>query len=380
MAVLGARALIDLAIPTGLDSGEILKFELQDGRTAQQVIAEAAAMIGNINEELSQDYGGLMRFTEDQFARYRQGEGSRSMTPRKVEFKRADGVRSDTIGHMLPLHDYEDAVEWTPLYLRRAYETQINADLQLISDRWRNRVDYEIITRALTNTENSIGDSGYDVPWAIGTGMNVNFIPPQVGATQFDSDHTHFVVVDSSGDDGYDDLIEDMMLDLRHHGIGGTLVALVAFDDVAEYSTFSTSGEFVELNPAGLTVIAGSSSAPVRVTAGETDGIPGELFGYWKSKHYGVCELRSHDRVPSGYAFMTKSHGVKNARNGLAVRMEPGIGFGLRVSPQATSSINPELDFIKFEATHGVGVNDRINGVAGYIASAAESWVNPTIS
>ncbi len=378
MALLGARALIDLAIPTGLDGAEILKFQLQDGRTAQQVIAEAAAMIGNINEELNAQYGGLWQITEEQYARYAQGEAARSETPLKAEFKRADGVRAAEIGHMLRLLDYEDAVEWTPLYLRRAYPTQITADLQLIADRWRNRVDKDVIARALTNTEHAIGSLGYDVPWAIGTGVNVAYIPPQFGATIFDSTHTHFVVKDLDSD-GYDDLIEAMMAHLREHGHRGTLTALVAFDDVASYSAFSTSGEFVELNPAGLQIIAGSSSAPVRVASGETDGIPGELFGYWKSKHYGLCELRSHSRVPTGYALMTKSYGVGSPRNGLAVRTEPGIGFGLRVSPQVTSSINPELDYIKFEATHGVGVWDRTNGVAGYIASGASTWSNPSI-
>lgn len=378
MAVLGARALIDIAIPTGLDGGEILAFELQDGRTAQEVIAEAAAMIGDLNEELSQQYGGMWTITEDQYARYRQGEGSRSETPVKTEFKRADGVRSDTIGHMLRLIDYEDAVEWTPLYLRRAYGTQITADLQLISDRWRNRVDRDVITRALTTTEHAIGSSGYDVPWVHGTSGNVDYVPPQYGATEFASSHDHFVVEDDDSKD-YDDLMEDMMVHLRHHGFSGTLTALVAFDDVAEYSAFASSGEFVEINPAGLTVVSGSGNAPVRVTSGEADGIPGELFGYWKSPDYGLCELRSHSRVPTDYAFMFKSYGVSNARNPLATRTESGIGFGMRVSPQVTNSINPELDYLKFEATHGIGVNDRINGVAGYIYSTASSWSNPSI-
>lgn len=378
MPVLGPRALIDLAIPTGLDAGEILKFELQDGRSAEAVIAEAAAMIGSINEELAAFYGGLLQFTEDQYARYAQGEG-RSETPVKAEFKRADGVRADLIGHMLPLIDFEDAVEWTPLYLRRAYGSQITADLQLITDRWRNRVDKDIITRMLTNTENKIGEVGYDVPWAVGKGTNVNYIPPQHGATVFSGDHTHFAVMDAASK-GYDALMEEMMKELRHHGHRGTLVALVAFADVASYSAFNTTGQFVELNPAGLQIVAGSSSAPVRVVSGETDGVPGDLFGYWKSPHYGLCELRSHERVPSGYAFVTKSYGNKSPRNGLALRAEPGIGFGLRVSPQKTSSINPELAYIKFEATHGVGVNDRLNGVAGYIATGASEWVNPALS
>ncbi len=379
MALLGARALIDRAIGTGLDATEILKFQLQDGRTAEQVIGEAAAMIGDLNQQLLNQYGGLAYITERQYARYAQGESSRSETPVKSEFKRADGVRASMIGHMLPLNDYEDAVEWTPLYLRRAYGDDITADLQLITDRWRNRVDKDIITRALTNTENAIGSAGYDVGWAIGTGLNVNYIPPQYGATVFGTSHTHYVVKDDASLD-YDDLVEAMMANMREHGHMGNLSLLVAFADVAEYSAFTSAGLFVPLEPPNIQVVAGSASAPVRIAQGATDGIPGDLFGYWKSPHYGVAEIRSHARIPTDYAFMTKSYGINNPRNGLAIRTEPGVGFGLMVTPQRTQSINPELDYIKFEATHGVGVNDRINGVAGYIANGAASWVNPTIS
>lgn len=379
MALLGARALIDRAIPTGLDAGEILKFQLEDGRTAEQLIGEAAAMIGDLNTELNSLYGGLWYVTERQYSRYANGETARSQTPAKSEFKRADGVRSSMIGHMLPLNDYEDAVEWTPLYLRRAYGEDITADLQLITDRWRNRVDRDIFVRALTNTENAIGSAGYDVGWAIGTGVNVNYIPPQYGATIFGTSHTHYLVKDDSSLD-YDDLVESMMLEMRHHGHMGTLSLLVSFNDVAEYSAFTSAGLFVPLEPANVQVIAGSSSAPVRIITGATDGIPGDLFGYWKSPHYGLAEIRSHARIPTNYAYMTKSYGVNNPRNGLAVRTETGIGFGLMVTPMVTHSINPELDYIKFEATHGVGVNDRINGVAGYINAGASSWVNPSIA
>lgn len=379
MALLGARALIDRAIPTGIDGAEVLKFELADGRVAQQVIAEAAAMIGDVNTQVAALYGGLWYMTEKIWARNANGESARSQTPRKAEFKRADGVRASMIGHMFPINDYEDAVEWTPLYLRDAYGDDITADLQLIADRWRNRVDYDIVTRMLTNTENAIGSSGYDVPWAIGTGTNVNFIPPQHGATLFDSTHTHFKVYDDSSLD-YDDMVEGMMGELRHHGHMGTLSFLVAFADVAEYTAFTSAGLFVPLEPARLQVIAGSTSAPVRVISGETDGIPGDLFGYWKSPTYGLAELRSHARIPTDYAFATKSYGVNNPRNGLAVRTHPRGGFGLTVDPQVTNSINPELDYVLFKATHGVGVNDRINGVAGYIHNGSSTWTNPTIS
>lgn len=379
MALLGARALIDLAIPTGLDAGEILKFELQDGRTAEQLVGEAAAMIGDVNEELNRVYGGLWYITERQWARYAQGDSARSETPVKAEFKRADGVRASMIGHMLPLVDYEDAVEWTPLYLRRAYSDDLIADLQLITDRWKNRVDKGLITRALTNTENTIGSAGVDVGWAIGTGQTANFIPPQHGASIFTTSHTHYLYFDDASLD-YDDMVEGMMATMREHGITGTLTLMVAFADVAEYTAFTAAGLFVPLEPSNVTVVAGSTSAPVRIITGQTDGVPGDLIGYWKSPHYGLAEIRSHARIPTNYAWMTKSYGVNNPRNGLAVRTEPGIGFGLRVVPMVRRSINPELDFIQFEGTHGIGVNDRINGVAGYINTGANAWVNPTIS
>lgn len=379
MALLGARALVDRIIGTGLDASEILKFQMRDGRTAEEIVLEAATIIGDINEELNQDYGGLWFNTERDYSRYAQGEGSRSMTPRKAEFKRADGVRAAMIGHMLPLHDNEDAVEWTKLYLRDAYAEDITADLQLISDRWRNRVDHDVVKRALTNTENAIGQAGYDVGWAIGTGMNVNYIPPQYGATQFDSSHTHFIVKDDSSAD-YDDLVENMMKEMRHHGHMGMLSLIVAEADVAEYSAFQSAGLFVPLTPPGIQIISGNTNSPVFTVTGEINGIPGELFGYWKSPNYGLAEIRSHARFPSDYAWITKSYGVNNARNGLALRTHPSQGFGLRVDPRVTSSINPELDFILFDATHGVGVNDRTNGVAGYIANSASSWVNPSIN
>jgi hypothetical protein len=76
---------------------------------------------------------------------------------------------------------------------------------------------------------------------------------------------------------------------------------------------------------------------------------------------------------------MTKSYGLNDPRNGLAVREEPGVGFGMQVKPKMTDDAVRQLKRIAFEATHGVGVNDRTNGVAGYIADSASQYVEPTI-
>lgn len=377
MAVLGARALINLAIPTGLDGSKILQIQLRDGRTAQQVIAEAAAVVGQVNTDLANLYSGLWYITENFYAIYRQGESSRSETPLKSEFVMADAVRSDTIGHMLPMFDYEDAVAWTPLYLRRAYSSHLTADLQLIAERWKNRVAKQLWTRSLTDNENAIEDSttGYDVGWAIGTGTNVDYIPPQYSNKVFTTSHTHYKYLDDDSND-WGDLLEDMVEELRHHGFGGRLVCFVSGDDVAEWTALT---EFVELNPSGVTVVAGNSSAPIRVAAGENEGLPGEPFGYVKDDR-GLVELRFDYRVPTNYCFLTRTYGPNNPMNALAVRVEEGMGFGLQVKPTVTNHLNPELESVTFEGTHGIGVNDRIKGVAGYLASGAAAWVDATVS
>jgi hypothetical protein len=368
--------LLDIAIPDGVDAGEVFRFNLQDGMSAQDVIGRAATLVGAVNESLMTQYGGLLYLTNRLFARYRQGESSRRMTPKKSEFAGADPVRSDLIGHMLPQNDYEDATAWTPLYLRDADREQIDADLFLVAESWRNRIDYDVINRMLTTTENQIGDSGYDVPWAIGTGVNVAYIPPQWGAHQFDSTHTHFEYVNSStsGND-HATLLNAMADELRHHGHTGRLVALVSDSDLDSYAALD---KFVELNPAGFQIITGGDDE-IRTVTGEMQGVPGELFGYFKATR-GIVELRYHGRIPANYAFMTRSYGVNSPMNGLAIREHARVGFGLQVKPQITRDIRPELEMVKFTGTHGVGVNDRTNGVAGYIADGASAYVNPTIS
>lgn len=376
MGIIGPRASVDLALPSGIDTSRIFNFQNRSGMNAQEIISRAAAAIGEANEAVMARWQGMIFMTKSLFAYYAQGSGSRTETPVKTEFKRADGVRSDASGHMLPFRDFEDALSWTPLYLRDAYEEQINADVSLIGDRWFNRVDKEIVTRILTTTENAIG-TGYDVPWAIGTGTNVNFIPTQYGTNTFTSSHTHFYAAAGSvSATSVATMLDAMVLQLRHHGHSGTLVALVSETDLASYTGIA-NGKFIRFIPNGVQTIAGATTNPVLTIQGELEGMPGTIFGWYLSDR-GLVELRYHDRFPTGYAFMTKSYGNKNPRNGVAVREHPDFGFGLRVAPQVSNDINPELEFILFKGGHGMGVNNRLNGVAGYIGNA--SYQNPTIS
>ncbi len=380
MAVLGVRAAIDLVTPTGIDANEVFKMRvLRDGSISLgELLQQAAGIVGRANEAIMAKYGSLVTVTEEMFAIYRQGETSRLMTPTSSEFARRDPVFTTQVGHMLPLKDYRHALGWTEEYLRDASRAQIANDLQLIVEAWENRVDYEFVTRILTNTENPIGASGYDVGWAIGSGVNVPYIPPQWMGKVFDGTHSHYVVKDAASA-SYKDLLSDMQLHLRHHGFSGRLYCLVSEADIAAIKT-ALGDDFVRIVPAEINITGGSSSAPIFTVTGQPfEGVPGEIFGMYLGD-FGVVELRFHPRIPSGYAWMTKPFGNLNASNGVAIRRHPAVPFGLIPDPQVTNSIVPRLQSIEFRATFGVGVNDRLNGVAGYIANGASSWVNPTIS
>lgn len=378
MPILGPRALIDIALPTGVDATEIFRFSMENGMTGEEAIAMAATVIGQVNERWMSTYGGLVYNTESQYARYRNGTASAGMTPEHAEGWINDPVRADLIGHMLPRRDYQDTLSWTRQWLRRADREMMRADLDLISDRWWNRLRVSLWTRLLTNDENAIGSAGYDVPWAIGTGTNVNFIPPQNGAYTFDSTHTHFKFYDDTSL-GWNNVFDGLMLELRHHGYMGTITIWVSSADLAEVLADTPVPGVARLERSNIIVVGGNTSSPVRYAVGDNTGMPGELFAYY-SGIYGTAELRFDVTIPTNYAFATVTYGVNNPQNAVAVRTEPGMGFGLRVVPQLDRSPERQLDYLLFETTFGIGVNDRTKGVAGYLAAGAASWVDPTIA
>jgi hypothetical protein len=374
--ILGPRAAVDAAtLPTGVDGARILAFQLRNGKTTGQIIGEVASGIGLVNQQIANKFGRFVYFTDAPYAYYAGGTGGgRRMTPIKVEFKQADGVRSVDGGHMLPLKDFEDALAWTPLYLRDARDAQISSDVNLIVESWRNRVHDDFYRRILTDNENAQG-GGYDVPWAIGTGVNVPFIPQQYGTYEFDSTHTHFLASATTTSAEHDVLMEQAVEHLIHHGFTGPFTLLVSRADVALYDI---AKKFVRLLPTGVTAVGGNTDSPVLVSPQDLSGAPGEVFGLWISKFGSVVILRNDPFIPTGYAWMGVSFGENNPMNPVAIRVHPSEMFGLRLDPQGTKSlINPELEKVLVKGTHGVGVNNRLGGVA--IHWGTSSWTDPTL-
>lgn len=144
MAILGVRAAVDNVTPTGVDAIEVFEFTvLRNTMTAGELMRDTAAIIGQVNEDLAAEYSSIMTITDEMYAIMPQGEATRTMTPTATEYRDADAIRTDEVGSMLPLRKYDDATGWTAEYLLDASRTQITNDVTVISDRWRNRFDYE---------------------------------------------------------------------------------------------------------------------------------------------------------------------------------------------------------------------------------------------
>lgn len=377
--ILGPRSLIDNAMPLGVDADVIMRFKMQEGMTPVEVISMAATTIGEANEYIASTYGGILYFTERLWARYRQGLGERRMTPKGSEFVEEDGRISERIGHMLYVEDYKDATSWSRDYLERAIREDLRDDILMKKEDWINRLEYEIFSTMFRSSEIEISTTSWSPPWAIATGTNLNYVPPQWRSNIFDNTHTHFIRVNSAATDvNTISTLDQMAKHLAHHGHLGMKVAYLG-DTLADLLQGTNDKRFATYIPAEFRLLSGNTAAPVATMAGQLEGVPGEVIGYFSSKN-GLVEIRRHDRVPANYIWMGKSYGRDNPGNSMAIRVWPGKGFGLMVNPQVDRSIMPTLDKVLFKGTHGVNVNERLNGVAAQIATGGANYVQPDVA
>lgn len=374
--ILGPRMAADLIFAVGgMDANRILNFQNRNGLSPEQIVGQAAAAAGAANEAVMARWGGSTYITTDDHARYRAGvSGTATQSKKKTEGANTDPRKGAESGHMLPIWNREYTLEWSEEWLRDAYQSQIDADIQTQVDQFTYDFEVDVLNRVLSNSNRAVG-SGYDVPWAIGNDANVPYIPPPFMATNFTSTHTHFVFNAGSDAAGLKTLRNDMLKQLRHHkGLGGTVSMLVSETDVDAWAAVDG---FVEINPSNVTVINGGSTAALRFVTGELQGQPGELFGFFKTNR-GVIELRYLELLPTTYAWMTKSFGDNAIENGVAVRVHPNVPFGLTPDVLVTNSLQPRLQGINLKTTHGIGVNRRLNGVAGHYGAGSYTWTDLT--
>jgi len=373
--VVGVRTILSKALPTGVDGTRVAQWQLRSGKTYQQWVSEAAQALAGFNADMLNRWGWLLYLTEDIMVEYPNG-GSVTEMPEIPDTDRIDPKHGTTIGHMIDLRAYGDAIGGSRRWFRDAREAQFDADLQRIVLAAQWRFEKKLLNRWLTNTENSVGTSGYDVPFVRGTGGSVDFAPPAYGGETFTTSHTHYLGIDSDSY-GYDYALNQLAEHLQEHGHEPPFIAVVARADVSSYYALP---DFVEpLDQRVILIDRGTTTADTGAAlfSRETREF-GRIGGF--NSEYGYIELRATNRIPTKYAGIVKSYGNNDPRNALWVRVHPDVGFGAYLIPETTQDVHYPLKQIDVEFEFGVSVGrDRTNGAAAYLVSGG-TWANPTIS
>ena len=371
--ILGPLNLLDKALPTGVDGTRLAEWALEDGVTYGELANQVALALGDANQNLVAKWGWSFNLTEEIFMEYPNG-GSVTAMPELTDMDKPQPLMGSTIGHMIDLRYYGQAIGGTKRFFQRVRSAKIRAAITSIVNRAIWRFETRLLTRLFTNTENVIGTAGYDVPFVRGTGGNVDFAPPAFDGEAFTTSHDHFIGQDS-GSKTFANTYNELAETLQEHGHTSPFTAVVARADIATHSALTRWVEIVD-NVVSVIDRAGVTSGPQFFTTG--DRSMGRI-GYFQSD-YGLVEVFATARVPTGFVSVSKSYGNNDARNPLAVRVHPSRGFGIAVVPETTPDDDFPVKQLDVDFEFGVGVGqDRTNGAVGYLVSGG-TYANPTIS
>lgn len=361
---LGPRDKSSLVMLTGWDATELKNFQLEDGTTIEQVVAELNVALGALNAELS---GGMWAdaasFTDQPDLEYRVGVSNGF--EEHTEYGRPDSKRADTEGHMLPLKGYDRALGWTWDYLTDARLEQIRADIADAIKDARNLWRQKYLTRVLkrgddSGAKNGLGTSGLSPGFATAAASTgVDFVPPEFEGTSFDSNHEHYVGI--TGGVFTNAVFEDAYDELREHGHVPPFDFWIGPSDrlaVEALTKFTKAADpLVQL---GLT----QDRANVNIA---------DFIGV--IEQFRVREVRG---IPQYYGWGFKSYGARSQRNPLRLRLKKG-----KTTPMVSAMQDPRngsgahpLQYLMLRTDFGVGVADRTAGTARYVNSA--TWADGT--
>lgn len=373
--ILGAHTILDLiGGPTGVDFTKVAEWMKRQGASWEQITSDAALAIAGVNQEIVDKYGFLMSTTEEYDFEYPNG-GTVTASKEVTDVTVTDGVKSDTIGHMIELKVYESALSASMRSIQDLRRQKITATINTMVAQVRERFEYELFWRLFRNDEKQIGTSGYNVGFVTLSG-SVVYTPLKYGGATFSS-HTHYNGYNSGASATLATMLDDLSSELAEHGHNPTFTAYVSRADI---NTYRGLAKFVDFVAPSVTAIdrGGATTGASYYTTGQIQYADG-VFGYYQADA-GFVELRATARVATGYAAMFKSYGQLAPRNPLRVRVRPGKGFGAYLVTEASARSDYPIEKLLAQMEFGVGVGeDRTNGAVGYLVSGG-TFANPTIS
>lgn len=361
----GPNDLKQFTLPTYWDAAYLKKYELADGTSYEQLVADIGAGLALANRALLSDpmLAGLISITTEIAVEYRVG--ATNGFQEHTEYSKPDGGRGATTGHMLPLLGYDRALQWTWDFLRRARRAQIDADIaaamQDLKDIWAQK----ILTRLFKSTYDAVGSNGRSMPLADAGVADANYIPlpyPDRGGT-FDATHDHihhYAAINQAN-------LETVVKHLWEHGYDAPFDLLIAQADISSWTnTANVTGWIPRADPTiryGVTADLANVD-PSYLGVIETD--------------YGAVRVRASGRIPTTYWAAYKSYGAMDQRNPLVVRVDPAAGETICRLLSGDHIREYPLENAILFAEFGVGVQNRVGAYAAKIDGAA--YTDPTIS
>lgn len=372
--ILGPLTLQNKALPVGVDGARVAQWMMRDGVTYGEFVNRVALALGAANQALLDKWGWIFNVTDEIMMEYPNGGAIAPMTE-LTDIDKHPLVHGTTIGHMLPLKFYGEAVGITWRQARDIRSVQIQAAITEIVNRGIWRFEQTLLRRFFLNTEEAIGAAGYSVPFVRGTGGNVDFAPPAYDGVAFDTSHDHFIGYNLSTPLTMQAVLDGLAATLAEHGHMAPFTALVSRADIALFTALTN---FVTIVDNAVQIIdRGSGTTGSQFFARGTRDLAS--IGYYQSP-VGLIELIATNRLPTGHVGMTKSYGTNNPRNALAIRVHPDQGFGFFIVTKTSENLDWPVEQVDVGLEFGTGVGmDRTNGAVGFLV-AGGSWVTPTIT
>lgn len=371
--ILGPLTLQNKALPTGVDGARVAQWMMREGITYGEFVNRVSLALGAINQMLVDKWGFLFGITEEIMMEYPNG-GTVNPMAELTDIDSPVMIQGTTIGHMLPLRYYGNAVGGSKRYFRDTRLAQIQAQISTIAQRGVWRFEQKLLGRFFDSDEEAIGAAGYSVPFVHGSGGNVDFAPPSYDGASFTTSHDHFIGYDS-GSKNMGDVLEGLAATLAEHGHTAPFTGLVSRADIALFNALTNWVTIVD--NAVQVIDRGSSTTGSNFFARGTRDLG--RIGFYQSQ-VGLVELVASNRIPTKYVGMTKSYGNNDPRNALAVRVHPQRGFGLAVVPETTLDDDFPIKKLDVDFEFGVGIgSDPTNGAVGYLVSGG-SYTDGTVS
>jgi hypothetical protein len=370
-------------LPAGLDGKRLAIWRLKNGRTYEEVRSELAQGFQDYNEEILSIWGDMLTVTDNDFFRYPNGGIVRQMKQLSGG-ARPETVKGNTSGHMIPLVPWGQSIGSDWRYFRDTFEEEILADITAMVTAGRDLIDQSILNRAFSNTDNLLGDSGYDVGFCNGS-PNANtggvaFAPLKWNGKTFDYTHTHYIGYDSSSGKTFDDVISGLALTINEHGHNGPYTIYASEADV---STLRGLTNYIKpVSNINIIDRGGATTGNIYFEDGMILAQPPSgaryIGGY--DTGYGPAYIRATNRIPTGYMFMYKSYGSLSPKNPIALRIHPDFGFGFRIMEIPSAETTWPVKEVDVEAEYGVSCGkNRTIGACGLLTPGG-TYVAPTIS